>query len=200
MIVWILGSMASGKTTQSRMLLKNLGEGEEKVVHTVYEDRNIIYTRKGNVAVIGQMKNGVATGGIDPVMSKLKVEGVVASIKEANKHCSLVVVEGAQAAATWLPAIKELDENFVLVHLELSFENNFRRLKQRQHKKDSKGLEDWRDVELIDNNFISIIGKSKQYRNLFHKIKGETVNSLQIDATKDEETIHKQILSLIYEN
>lgn len=203
MIIWIIGSMASGKTTLNKGLIScishcRIGDGE--LIQGVEKGVDFMYTKFDDVASIGVMKDGVATCGIDPVMGKLKTTGVELSIKKAHEKCDFVIVEGAQAAVTWLPFISNVDPNFLFVHLDLRYDDNIQRLKLRQYKKlhgtDPKDNEHLL-MSITDKNYDSVIGKNKQYLNLWNKISGDIKNKIQVNALMSPANIMYSVIKEI---
>jgi len=199
-----MGSMASGKTTLNKNLISTLSyDGHEHgcdIVKGTENGVNFMYSRIGRVASIGQMKDGVATCGIDPVMGWLKTEGVELSIRKANEDCEFVIVEGAQAAYTWFDFVEKIDENFLLVHLNISYDENIKRLKLRQYKKLHNMYPDNNEhllLSISDRNYDSVIGKNKQYMNIWNKVQDRVLNKIQIDALNSPEQIEMEVLNKI---
>lgn len=204
MIIWIMGSMASGKTTLNKALmytLSNVSEDtDDELVKGTEDGVNYMYTKLGRVASIGQMKKGVATCGIDPVMGWLKTEGVELSIRKANEDCEFVIVEGAQAAYTWFDFMEKIDAEFLLVHLNISYDENIKRLKLRQYKKLHNDYPDNNEhllLSISDKNYDSVLGKNKQYMNIWNKVQDRVRNRLQIDALNSPEQIEMEVLNKI---
>lgn len=211
MIVWILGSMASGKTTLNKGLFEILCSStlpfEERKIEVVAGEEggvNYMYTKSYNVASIGQLKQGVATCGIDPVMGKLKTEGVELSIRKANQDCEFVIIEGAQAAYTWFDFVEKIDPEFLLIHLNISYDDNIKRLKLRQFIKANNRNpinNEHLELSISNRNYDSVLGKNKQYSNIWDKVQGRVKNMVQIDATLSQrkvlETACESILNII---
>lgn len=210
MIIWILGSMASGKTTLNKRLFKSLQFTNtimsSSLMQGNVDEDNYIYTKSKSdgsiVSSIGILKEGTATCGIDPVMGKLKTTGVELSIKLAFKQSDFVIVEGAQAAITWYDFIQKIDPNFLLVHLNISYDENIKRLKLRQFKK-LYSREPVNNEHLLlsisDKNYDSVLGKNKQYNNIWTKISDKVKNKIQVDATLSESEVEHLVLQKIEE-
>lgn len=204
MIIWIMGSMASGKTTLNKALMYTLSQHIEvfdyDIVKGTEDGVNYMYTKYGKVASIGQMKKGVATCGIDPVMGWLKTEGVELSIRKANEECEFVIVEGAQAAYTWFDFMEKIDPEFLLVHLNISYDENIKRLKLRQFKKKYNKEPKFNahlSLSISDKNYDSVLGKNKQYMNIWNKVQDRVNNKLQVDALNSPEQIEMEVLNKI---
>lgn len=182
MIIWIIGGMASGKSTLARSIFFSFfKDGEEAIQNKGQENGvNYIYNYSPckTIAMIGKC-SGAASTGIDSYMTFLRRQGVELSIRKAASECDIVIVEGAQAALTWKETIKSVDENFILFHLKIGFFMNMLRLRKRQATK--LAVEE-QSVVLTDKNVGSLLDKNKQYRSLFEKLKGETPNIHEFDV------------------
>lgn len=209
-VILIIGSNGVGKTTQSRELITAFSEGEqgvevrrEKIYYTVYPHSDLI--------VLGKMGKNACTG-LDSVYSQLGAEGVSKSLKAAleDKHGKLIIVECIFATIAWYNrwVTDGLRNKFKLlvVHLELSMWENFKRIQERRAKKVNR--KDWYNISLEDTVFKNVGSKNRETRNIFWKFEGihETSKdkladaTIQIPAVNDKYDIHKDILKFLYSN
>lgn len=209
-ILWLLGSMASGKTTQHKLLIELLGDGTLEVFNGCKEASPYCFSISGEVASLGLLKEGVQTCGIDPVYGDLKKEGLRLSIEMAQKRgAELIIMEGAQASMEWYKQVilpQFATANVYVVHLSISYDHNLQRLRQRRWLKTHDTLEGFTGSDqmvLEDRTYDNVLGKNKQYRSLFKamqklSITKPLVNTLEIDALNDRYDILEQIAEFIY--
>ena len=197
----MIGSMASGKSTQRRLLCKNLSD-DPKVDHDGdVKGINYSFATFGNIAALGKVKeNGDGMcDGLDAAFGKIKKEGGELSLRLALRECDVVIIEGSQTSLKWFDFIKplaaEYKANIYLIHFKLSYDDNLNRLRQRQSKK--LDLAAWEDTKLSDKNIESIIGKNQQFNNIFDKLKNQCY-ALQIDALKPPNVINEEIIDYIF--
>ena len=169
-------------------------------------DVNYCYTSGGNIASIGMLDYNKSTCGIDPVMGFLTAEGVYHSVERAFKDHDFVIVEGSQCTGAWVRNFSKMfgTEHYFMFHLNLSYEDNFRRLKLRQFTKNKEAFSEEGIIESIyvplsDKNYNNVIQKIRQYNTLFEKY-GEGLKALQVDATLSAEKVTKKIVSFINNN
>ena len=207
MLVWILGSMASGKTTLNWKLIDFFSEGKGhkmELKQDAHKGVNFCYSKFPNVISLGHMKRDSATSGIDPVMGDIKVVGVEKSLELALKEdVDCVIMEGAQASSKWFEFVLKNDPKFFLIYLHLDYDDNLNRLKYRQHQKMLKKgelfIQDHRDVKLSNKNYESIIGKNRQYANIFANLGHTTPNALKVDAMQSVEDVFSEVVNFIGE-
>jgi len=205
-IIWILGSLSSGKTTQNKLLQEHLGNRERQYLTGESGGIPYAYTKYGDICSLGDLNESVCCG-LDRVTSRLKNEGIYNSLKEALSDCDIVVVESIMSASTWFDKLKEYDAKLFMVHIGVSFEENVRRLKIRQWKKDNpnhKGpnleLQDNIQgmVELSDANYEFIRKTRMQYQNIFDKFKDQC-DSLSVECTNlKPKEVNNLIMKFIY--
>ena len=209
-VIWLTASMSVGKSTQRRKLCNALANGKMKV-HTGEENGKTYYfTQFGGVSAIGKVKqedNGAtsACDGLDSVFGKVKKEGGIYSVDKALQVSEVVVLEGSQTSPSWgellQPILKKHKAKLYLVHLKLSYWDNFLRLIQRQSEKRGDFHSDdplpviYKGI--TDKNIESLIGKNRQFNNCFDKCEG-LAERLQVDAYKGEEEIFEEILNFCF--
>ncbi len=202
-IIWILGALSSGKTTQNKKLLETFGDVEPEYI----KDANTTYafTTYGTIASLGEINDSQCCG-LDRVSSKLKNVGVEHSIDRAFMHgCSMVIVESIMSSSKWTEFLGKFNAELLIVHLGISFEENVRRLKWRKYSKINKEVDRDMDTikylqeELTDANYEFIRKTRMQYRNIFDKEKelGQH-NYLDVDGERNLEEINEEILKFIY--
>jgi hypothetical protein len=209
-ILWLLGSMASGKTTQHKLLIELLGNGTLDVYNGCKETSPYCFSVSGEVASLGLLKEGVQTCGIDPVYGDLKKDGLRLSIAMAQeKGAELIIMEGAQASMEWYKQVilpQFATAKVYVVHLSISYDHNLQRLRQRRWLKTHDTLEGFTGSDqmvLEDRTYDNVLGKNKQYRSLFKamqklSISKPLVSTLEIDALNDRFDILEQIAEFIY--
>ena len=209
-ILWLVGSMASGKTTQHKLLMELLGDGEINVHNGCKEEKPFCFSISGQVGSLGLLKEGVQTCGIDPVYGDLKKEGLRLSIAMAYEAgAELIIMEGAQASMEWYKQVvlpQYYDCELYVVHLAISFDHNLQRLRQRRWLKIHETIEGFTGSDqmvLEDRTYENVLGKNKQYRSLFRAMskvaeKEENVNVLEIDALLTEIEILEKIIEFVY--
>ena len=220
-ILWLLGPMASGKTTQHKLLMELLGTGEIDVKNGCKEPQPFCYSISGSIGSLGLLKEGVQTCGIDPVYGDLKKEGLRDSLEKLlHEKCDLVVMEGAQASMEWYKQVVVPVRNYAeyyqfgevelyVVHLAISFDHNLQRLRQRRWLKTHETLEGFtgsNQMVLEDRTYENVLGKNKQYRSLFKALQkleegGKEpvkLKTLEIDALLDRIEILEQIATFVY--
>lgn len=212
-ILWLIGSMASGKTTQHKLLMELLGSSELVVNNGCKQEQPFCYSVAGYVASLGLLKEGVQTCGIDPVYGDLKKEGLRRSIAMAFEDgAELIIMEGAQASMEWYKQVilpQYYDTELFVVHLAISFDHNLQRLRQRRWLKNHDSLDGFTGSDqmfLEDRTYENVLGKNKQYRSLFkalqkieHSGKADLkLKTLEIDALEDKIEILERIVEFIY--
>lgn len=215
-IIWIIGSMASGKTTQHKLLMEVLGreDGHLDVRNGCKQESSFCYTISGAVASLGLIKQGVQTCGIDPVYSDLKKEGLRRSIAMAYEEgAETIIMEGAQASMEWYKQVvlpQYYDTELYVIHLAISFDHNLQRLRQRRWLKEHPDLTGFTGSDqmfLEDRTYENVLGKNKQYRSLFkalQKIEAGgapelvKMKTLEIDALKDRYAILEEIVEFVF--
>lgn len=214
-VILLSGSNGSGKTTQSRLLIKALAddeigqprqnkEGEKPWMYTAYPE--------GRLAVLGKMGSNQCTG-LDAVYGNLGADGVTLSLKRAleDEDVEIIIVDCIFATISWYKKWQaaNLREKFklIVVHFELTLWENFKRISQRQAVKlRAKGKEiDWWDVHLKDTVYKNVGSKNRETRNIYLKLIGQHPNAkqncnptanhfLQVKAVWKKQQIHQMII------
>lgn len=99
-IVWIMGGMASGKSTLRRALCYCLG-GEKRI------DDELHITEYGDdVVCIGACKTGIEDNfrcdGLDSSFGKLKKDGALSVTEHCIKNYKVTILEGSQTSGKWV--------------------------------------------------------------------------------------------------
>ena len=126
-LLWMIGSMASGKSTQRRLICEGISGSKsfEVVDQSSLSNQRLIYSVYGpEVATIGEVTLTSQTDGLDKSFSKLKKEGGLASTEHCWENFPLTVLEGSQTSIRWFEHLSKIDaENddlkLVIVHLTL---------------------------------------------------------------------------------
>lgn len=209
-IIWLTGGMASGKSTQRRMLCNAFQTEEPKEIKGTENGLNYHYTSFGEVSCIGKVKqvdNGDISmcDGLDSVFGNVKKDGGLYSVKKALQSSTIVVLEGSQTSPSWAElmqkTMKEENAELFLVHLYLSYWENFLRLIKRQgDKEELKGKaiqpDDLHPIYkgITDKNIESLIGKCRQFNNCFDKVQHLVKPVKIICGEKTPEQIFEEIL------
>ena len=170
------GGFSSGKSTQRRNLCVALADKKPKICVGQDNGVNYFYTNFGVISAVGKVKQQVneaisTCDGLDSVFSFVKKVGGVYTVDKALQASKVVVLEGSQTSPVWAemlqPILKRHKAKLYLVHLSLSYWDNFLRMSQRQESK-GKLLAGG----LTDKNIESIIGKNRQFNNCYDKCDG----------------------------
>jgi len=206
-MVWIQGSMGSGKTTQVKMLIDALTEGD--IEPKVITDTKVYYTvYDSGICALGKIGKNQCTG-LDSVYSQLGADGVCNTLKHAldDDETEIILVDCAFATISWYNKwiAAGLRDKFKLlaIHLELDEWENYKRISQRKAKK--AGIEEWWDIHLPDTVYKNVGSKNRETRNIYHKLEGSHPKKcdiladapIQIRATMPPKVIHKKILNHI---
>lgn len=199
-ILWILGALSSGKTTQNKLLLEKLGTAPLKYHEGEEAGIPYFFTTYGDICSLGKI-DGTQCCGLDRVSSRLKNEGVKLSIEKALQVCSIVIVESIMSASTWPALFQGFDVHKMMFRLNTTFEENVRRLKWRQWQDKSEKSSDRGDFlqhKLTDANYEFIRKTRMQYENIFEKFKDqfEVARVVECDD-KSPLQIHREILRLM---
>lgn len=205
-IIWIIAGLSVGKTTQNKKLLHSLKDAK-RVYHKSFEGSTFYaFTSYGLICSLGEINNSQCCG-LDRVSSKLKNEGVRYSIEKAFEVCDIVIVESIMSSSKWIEFLGKFDAELFIIHLDISFEENVRRLKWRKYSKEritmGRGLDEgYLEEELTDANYEFIRKTRMQYKNIFERERDECGEHhyLNIDGARKPEEINEKILKFIYNN
>lgn len=195
-IVWIIGSLSCGKTTQNKMLL-GLGGTKLFLKQGVNaEEVPWVYTQCGRISSLGVINESDCCG-LDRVSSKLKQEGIIASIKVALRNTDLVIVESIMSASTWFDFLSNQDAELYMIRLHCDFEDNVRRLKLRQWSKEKHGTLHISDHRLTDANYEFIRKTRMQYEGIYKKFK-DKCKSMEINTSiLNDVQVHEMIADFV---
>ena len=202
MIIWIIGPLACGKTTQNKLLLASYGNGKPHYIEDVEDGVMYSFTNYGDISSLGLMNESQCCG-LDRVSSKLKNEGIKLSLQKALEKSTMVVVESIMSASTWFPMMQSFNVPIFIFSLECSFEENVRRLRKRKWDAEDKTKcipKDFWSMPLTDANYEFIRKTRNQYAGIFKKFIGEAEGCvIQMDG-KTPQVINKEIRNFIVKN
>lgn len=209
-IIWFLGSNASGKTTQSKLLHKVFGNDEKKSYHMNDGFNKIKYTTFGNnIGHVGLVGDNQCTG-TDTIGDKNSLE---ASLLFCLSECEIVLVDGIMATFQWLNLFQQFLNTAKVDVILLQFptlEDNLKRVCERRVYKDiEKGGNDGADIMdfdmLVDYKISKLEEKTKKnvgskfkgFKTMFEKAKPFCNKTIEINASQTIDEIHNQILNFI---
>lgn len=204
-----MGSNASGKTTQSKLLHSVLSDsGKELISESLSDDLNVKATIFSNSAHVGHLKDNQCTG-TDTINSKNNVDASFCHIL-CNYDVNYIIVDGILCTATWLDIFKQFPEQIDILVVLLQFptlEQNLRRVVERRvYKKIDQGGNDQGDIEMFEHfvefgienlepkTLKNVSSKFKGFKSMFEKVKSNCQYSLEINASLSEEEINIEIL------
>ena len=202
-VIWLAGSMASGKTTLCKGLLEKLTDGEEPISVI---DEGIYYThyKKSKVIALGKIGRNQCTG-LDSVYSKLGSDGVTTTMKAAlETKAKYIIVDCAFATHSWTrkwtnEGLRE-KMRLVVIFQYLDYWNNLKRLAQRKMKKHNENpksefkYEHFGDVPNPDTVYKNVLSKNSESRNIFAKFEG--TSERQEDYQKANATIKMEVADM----
>lgn len=204
-VIWLTGSMSSGKSTQRRLLCNEFATKNIKEHTGVENGLNYHFTSFGIISCLGKVKqveNGEVSmcDGLDSIFGNVKKDGGIFSIDKALQKSKVVVIEGSQTSPSWAtlmqPILDKHDADLYLIHLEMSYWQNFNRLIQRQNEKlQAKG--EAIINELTDRNIESLIGKNRQFNSCYDKVKG-LCKRKKVNALLPEGELFEQIVAFTF--
>ena len=162
-LIWITGGMASGKSTLRQQLIDLLKDHDGKLI----QEPGLEYTDYGSVAAVGNCVKTNQCNGLDSSFSRLKKEGALATTEHCIENYNITILEGAQTSAQWVLPLCEMclkhNCRFYLVHLDLRYWENYRRLSQRLLASGKT------DLDITDDKLDSVRGKNNQARLINEK-------------------------------
>lgn len=210
LVIWFIGANAAGKTTQAALLHKYFrdvfDEGKQHLNKYVKEERNgtlVSYTVLSPVSTnVGKFNhpitsvvedNTTATCGTDTINKK---EQIIASFEAALAETPIVIMEGVMATGTWIDFLKRKGVELVLIHMEMDTEDTLARLLARRAEKTGKTeLEMFEQLQ--EKTIKNIDGKVRGFRSMYKKLSPLADYAFSVDATKDANWIHYDILNKI---
>lgn len=209
----MMGSNASGKTTQSKLLHETLSDSDKKLVSLKFGEIIVKATKFKHSGHVGHLKDNQCTG-TDTINSK---EGVDASFCYllGENDISYIIVDGILCTAQWLNIFKQFPREVEILVILLQFqtlEQNLRRVVERRACKmiDNVG-NDGADIDDFDNivdyeitniqpkTLKNVGGKFKGFKSMYNKVREQCEYSIEIDASLNQNDIHVQILQKILE-
>lgn len=211
LIIWFIGSNATGKTTQAALLhlyFRRLFDEEKKnhlnrYVQKVVDGIPVKYTLLSTVSAnIGHFNHPITseledkttmTCGTDTINKK---EQIKKSVELALREVPIVVVEGVMATATWIDFLAGKDKELILIHMSLDLETNLKRLLQRRSNKKQIDFKDSLEA-LTEKTLKNIEGKVRGFKGMFEKLKKEADVAFSVDASKSAQWVHFNIVKKI---
>lgn len=199
-VIWIIGSNCSGKTTQSKLIHKNLNKSKYKQIinvlftNSLNEDDNTFITLYDTTCHVGKVEDNQCTG-TDSLSTKDKIEMSYLDLI-LNHDKNIVLIDGVLATSLWSGIINQVKPMF---NIETSVylldyktnEANYARLRQRRANKTGKPVE---SIVLEEKTLLNVAGKIKGFRSMFEKVKDDFNVSCIIDAELPIAEIHKIIV------
>ncbi len=192
LIVWLIGSNSSGKTTQSRMLHDFFGNGKMEVNKRISPmGFNLKYTTFGsNIANLGVIQDTDCCGA-DTISLK---EDMVMSYQYACEASEIVVVDAIMATGSYIEFLRHSIPDpvkILLVHLDISEEANFQRVRSRRATKRGKDLD---EEQLSLKTRQNLAGKIKGFKSLFQRMQPLVDKAIIVNAELPREKIQEFIL------
>lgn len=171
-IIWIIGGMASGKSTLRRNLSEAFREHEDEFYRIEYNSLPVIYTKVSDTcAVVGKTSKTSACDGLDSCFGELKKEGAINSVKYCALNYEITILEGSQTSQQWVEPLKEFcignNVDLYIFYIDLHLWDNFNRLLERIQKRGGDA------TDMTDKRIASITTKNSQFRKLYEKYKGD---------------------------
>lgn len=180
LVIWLIGSSASGKTTQAKML-HNIGFLDQKKVHI---SNTYKFTTFGNIIGNVGVVSDKDCSGTDTCSTK---ELIQESYNQCIKNCSIVVLDGIMATATWIDffktkeLLKKYNITIYTILLDVDIENNIQRLIKRRAKKKNISAD---EVIIEQKTYDSLNSKIKAFQSIFRRTKDLSDFTDNFDTTK----------------
>ena len=204
-IIWLIGSNASGKTTQSKLLHQHFKTKDIEHHKWIEDGDNVKFTTFGRIGHVGLVGDNQCTG-TDTLNSKKSID---MSLAYCLYNCDIVILDGIMATGQWSEIINQYDIAKTIVIL-LQFdklEDNLRRVAERRvYKKIDEGGNDGADIadfeflvdyELDDfkeKTIKNISSKFKGFKSMYERVKNDCNYSVEISANLTQDEIHVKIL------
>lgn len=192
-----MGAMASGKSTQRKLLCERLSDNAEPIVtDKKIKDKRIIYTSFSDIVGMPGKASTNQCDGLDSSFGAMKKVGSIEATRICVKKHKITIVEGSQTSFFWIDDLIEMCQryecDFYVVHLFLSDEVAIQRL---YHRNEIKG------TEVNEKKIINVKRKNMQYKNMFDKIKNfDGPITKRLKAKKSEEEVFQDIIDFIFED
>lgn len=194
-VFWLIGSNASGKTTQASFLHNFFADDIRQYHEGTQDEISYKFTTYGRISNVGFVKENQCTG-TDTLKNKDEVR---LSYLKACEKSQMVVVDGIMATYQWLDMFKENNNAFIYVIL-FDFndvQDNLLRVRQRKAAKDKT---DWKEYVLNDTTVSNVSSKFKGFKSLFNKVKSSVDLNLSVNAMDKKSIITEQIINHLYKN
>lgn len=195
-LIWVIGGMASGKSTIRRLLTSVLANGEKVLI----KEDGLEVTKFGDLCVVGEAKDEGVCDGLDSSFGRLKKDGALNSTEYAVENFDITILEGSQTSGNWIDPLKAICEKhgceFHLILIDVSLWQNFHRLYQRIIERGGS------DADMTNKRIESVRSKNNQFSNIYDKcLEEEGINCFKldtIDKTDEEKVLDCLINTNIY--
>lgn len=200
--IWIIGGSGCGKTTLAMEIHKIMAEMTDsklkpEVIGWGHKEREFMFTRMSKYSAnLGEFGH-TACSGTDTLSTKDRIS---TSYLEAIKHVPIVIIEGIMSTMTWIHFIRQpLNTKVFLIHLEISPEENFKRVRRRRAEKQGISQE---NVVLAPKTLENLKRKLKtfksQYRQMNSKVEYHlSINCEVLDQARTVEIVKRYMLDHI---
>lgn len=178
--IWIIGGSGVGKTSLAASIHKTIADLTGQKVNPLIvgwgeKEKEFVFTKmskySSNLGTFGK----TACGGTDSLSTKDRISK---SYLEAIKFTPIVVIEGIMATMTWENWIrKPQNTKLFLIHIEISPEENFKRLRNRRAIKQNIKP---KDVVLQPKTLDNLRGKLSGFRRMYDKLKANSDYNIQL--------------------
>ena len=209
LIIWLIGSNASGKTTQAALIHKHFRKlfkddylPRFKMVMMDDEMKTFWTDTSSATANVGIFKHPIIydgqkpteCSGTDTLSKKVQIQK---AFEVACDERPIVIVEGVMATGTWIDFIKQPNNKVILLLMDISVKEDLIRIQKRRAKR--KGV-DWQEIKITDKTEKNITGKVSGFKRMFEKLKPRVDESYIIDGEQSIKKIQKQIRKIIKNN
>lgn len=194
-LIWIIGAMASGKSTQRKLLCERLSDGiEPDLIKKDIGDLKVIYSSYSDIVGIPGKASTNQCDGLDSSFGAMKKVGSLKATEICIKKHEITIVEGSQTTFLWVDELSNLCRKhnceFYIIHLNLQDEVVIDRL---YHRNEVKG------TEVTDKKIKNVLAKNNQYYNIYEKIKDrEDIIKKRINAKKSIEKVFDDIVDFVF--
>lgn len=195
-LIWIIGGMASGKSTIRRLLTSVLANDERVLI----SGNGIEVTTFGDLCIVGEAKEEGVCDGLDSSFGRLKKDGALNSTEYAIANYDITILEGSQTSGNWIEPLvamcKKHDCEFHLILMDITLWQNFHRLYQRILKRGGS------EEDMTNKRIESVRSKNNQFSNIYEKCLGEEgINCFKLNTigrTDEEKVLDCLINTNIY--
>ena len=174
-LIWLIGGMASGKSTVRRALCKVLSDAEP----TLVLGNGIEYTDFDTVGCVGKCMKEDGCDGLDTSFGRLKKVGGLLTTATCIDRYPITILEGSQTSSEWIKELHDMCErrncDFYIILLDCRYWENYLRLKKRIEARGGS------EKDMTDERINSITSKINQFRHIFDKA-GEYAKCTRIDT------------------